>query len=309
MAGTPLFIDQALTGVSNAWFNQDKDFIAPFIFPEVIVNKPTFKVGKYGKDGLRLPSNTLRTGEAKAKRVNLTRGFDDIGPLQEHSLSDFITKDDYELTDDPFEPEADAVENMNSIMALVDEKDLATQLSDTSIVTQNVTLSGTDQWSDYENSDPLTDIAEAVKTGKFINYNTIFMGREVWLTLINHPKILERIKYSRLGVVTKDNLLEILDEYGITKLHVGNAKENTGKEGLADSISSVWGKNFWLGYVTDRPGRKRVNGGYKFRLKNGREVSRENKNNPRGTELVNTDYYGHFLLSAECFYLIKNAVA
>lgn len=309
MANQPIYVDQALTDVSNAWFNQDSDFIGKFIFPEVLVKKPTFKVGKYGKDGLRIPSSSLRTGESKAKRVTLTRGYDDIGPLQEHSLSDVVTKDDYNLTDDPFEPEADAVENINSIMTLIDEKDIASMLSDTSVVTQNTTLSGTSQWSDYENSDPIADIIDGVKTAKFMDYNTMFMGREVWLELSNHPAILDRIKWSSLGVVTEADFLKILAPYGITKLHIGKAKENTAKEGLADSISSVWGKNFWLGYVTDRPGRKRVNGGYKFRLENGREVTREEKANPRVTELVNTDYYGHFLLSDECFYLIKNAVA
>lgn len=309
MSNPALYIDKALTGVSNAWENDDNDFIADSLFPVVTVNKPTFKVGKYGKDGLRLPSNTLRTGESKAKRVNLTRGFDDIGPLQEHSLSDFITKDDYDLTDDPFEPESDSVENMNSIMALVDEKDLASQLTNTSIITQNTTLSGTAQWNDYDNSDPITDIVNGITTGKFVNYNTIAMGQEVWYKISQHPVILDRLKWSERGVVTIEAFLSLLAPYGITKLLIGKAKENTGKEGLADNISTVWGKNVILAFVQPKPGRKKVNGGYKFALKNGREVSREAKNNPRGTELVNTDYYGHFLLSTDCFYLIKNAVA
>lgn len=309
MSNPALYIDQALTDVSNAWFNDDKDFIADQLFPEVLVKKPTFKVGKYGKDGLRLPSNTLRTGEAQAKRVNLTRGYDDIGPLQEHALSDFITKDDYDLTDDPFEPESDSVENMNSIMALVDEKDLATQLTDTSIVTQNTTLSGTDQWSDYDNSDPLADIKAAVEAAKFIDFNTIAMGKEVWLALSQHPVLLDRLKWSERGVVTEEAFLSLVAPYGITKLLIGKAKENTAKEGLADSISTIWGKNVILAFVQPKPGRKKVNGGYKFRLKNGREVARESSMDPRGTKLVNTDYYGHFLLSTDCFYLIKNAVA
>lgn len=309
MANTPLYIDQALTNVSNAWFNDDKDFIADKLFPEVLVKKPTFKVGKYGKDGLRLPSNTLRTGESSAQRVNLTRGFEDIGPLQEHALSAFVTEDDYNLTDDPFEPESDEVENMNSIMALVDEKDLATQLTDTSVVTQNKTLSGTAQWSDYDNSDPLADIKAAVEAAQFIDFNTIAMGKEVWLALSQHPVLLDRLKWSERGVVTEEAFLSLIAPYGITKLLIGKAKENTGKEGLADSISTIWGRNVILAFVQPKPGRKKVNGGYKFRLKDGRRVQREERIDPNGTKIVNTDYYGHFLLSTDCFYLIKNAVA
>ena len=309
MANQPTFIDQALTAVSNAWENDDADFIADQLFPVVKVKKTTFKVGKYGKDGLRLPSNSLRTGESKAKRVNLTRGYDDIGPLQEHSLSDFITKDDYSMTDDPFDPESDSVENIKSIMALIDEKDLASQLTNTSIVTQNTTLSGASQWNDYDNSDPIANIVAGITTGKFVTYNTIAMGQEVWYTLSQHPVILDRLKWSERGVVTQEAFLSLLAPYGITKLLIGKAKENSGKEGLADVVGSVWGKNVILAFVQPKPGRKKVNGGYKFQLEKGAEVTREAKANPNGTELVNTDYYGHFLLSADCFYLIKNATA
>ncbi|MFB6518585.1 hypothetical protein [Streptomyces sp. NPDC056401] len=308
MNNQPQYLDQALTNVSNAWFNKDTDFIGSKLFPEVMVKKPTFKVAEYGKDGMRVPSSSARTGEAKAKRVNLTRGYNDVGPLTEHALSDIVTRDDYLLTDDPFEPESDVTENINQIMTLIDEKDVATMLRDTSIITQNTTLSGTSQWNDYANSNPFADITTGVKTGKFVNYNTASFSWESWLAIINHPDFLDRIKWSSLGVMTEADFLKLMAPYGITKLFIGKAKENTGKEGLADAVSTVWGGDFLLGYVTDRPGRKQVNGGYKFRLENGRQVTKEVKNNPPVTEIVNTDYYDHVLMNDECWYLIKNAV-
>lgn len=308
----PTFIDQYLTGVSNAWFNADTDFIGNLILPEVIVAKKTFKVPNYTKETLRIPSSSVRTGEAKSKRVNLYRSSQDVGPLQEHSLADFVTRDDYRMTDSPYNPEGDSVENMNHKLMLIDEKDIATQLSDTAIVTNNITLSGGDQFSDYSSSNPFNVIknaAIAMRADTLKIPNTFFTSWDAWIQMVDHPDFLDRIKWSQTGVMTEADFLKLFAPYGISKIFIGKAQENTAKQGLTDSLSSIWSKHAWLAYITDRPGLKQVNGGYKFRLQNGREVTREPKNNPPGTELINRDYYDNVLLNNECFYLIKNVVA
>ena len=97
-------------------------------------------------------------------------------------------------------------------------------------------------------------------------------------------------------------------ESWLTEKTIKKVSENTAAQGQSDSLSAVWGKHAWLGYVTDTPGRKQVNGGYKFQLEGGRETTRESFNNPPGDEIVNRDYYGHFLLNPECFYLMKTVV-
>lgn len=307
MSNQASYIGQALTNVSTAWLNDD--FISELIFPEVLVKKPTFQVGKYGKDSLIIPSSSVRAGEAKAKRVSLTRGYDTYGPLNEHSLSDVVTREDYELSDEPFDPESDAVENIHQKMALVDENDLATQLSSTSIITQNTTLSGTSQWSD-STSNPFQDIKTGAQTASFKKYNTLFMGSTVYDNLILHPELLDRIKWSATGVITEEAMLALFRPFGIERIVVGRARKNTGEEGTGtNTFSSVWGKNAWLGYVTPGPGRKEISGGYKFRLEGAREVTKETFNNPPVTEVVVRDQYDHIIMNTECFYLIKDAVA
>ena len=105
-------------------------------------------------------------------------------------------------------------------------------------------------------------------------------------------------------------MLALFRPFGIQRIVVGRAQANTGKEGTnTDSFTSVWGNNAWLGYVTPRPGRKEINGGYKFRLENSREVTKETFNNPPVTEVVVRDQYDHIIKNTECFYLIRNAVA
>lgn len=312
MANGSNYVDAALTSISQAWLNQDSGFIAGKIFPEVLVPKKTFKIWEYDKSSLRVPSSSVRTGRSRSQEATYGKSTSDYGPLQEHSLSDFIERDELLMTDSPLNAESDAVENLNHVMALIDEKDLATTLSDTAVITQNTTLSGTSQFSDYANSDPfakITTAATQIKSSALRLPNTVFMGWEVWMQLINHPDLLDRTKWSQLGVVTGQTLLAILAPYGIKNVYIGKASENSAAEGQTDSLGSVWGKNLWLGYVTDRPSRREVNGGYKFRLEGGREVTREEQNNPPGVEIVNRDYYDYALLAEECFYLIKNAVA
>lgn len=308
----PTFIDQYLTNVSNAWRNSDADFIAEKIFPSIPVNKKTFKVAGYTKESLRVPSSSVRTGESKSKRASYGRNSDDVGPLREHSLSDFVTEDDKSMTDNPYDALSDATESLHSKLALIDEKDLATQMANTAIITQNTTLSGGDQWSDYGASNPFDDIktgAIQMKNSALKVPNTFFTSWEAWIQMVDHPDFLDRIKWSKTGVMSEGDFLQLFAPYGIEKIFIGKVSENTGVEGQADSLGAVWGKHAWLGYVTNKPGLREVNGGYKFQLDGKRETTREAFNNPPGDEIVVRDYYDYELLNPEVFYLIKNVVA
>jgi hypothetical protein len=308
----PNYLDKALSNVSNAWLNADDDFIAGEIFPSVFVKQKTFKVPKYGKEGLIVPSSLARTGEAPAKRVDYSRTYDTPTVLTEKALSDVVTKDDYDQTDDPFNAESDAVEFIKSRKMLFDEKNLATILTDTAVVTQNQTLSGTDQWSDYGNSDPIDDIKtamRAIRGSAFKLPNSMWFDWQTWLVLQDHPAVVDRLRGAAIIEVTQAMLLRLLAPYGIERILVGKAQENTGGEGLADATSPIWGKHALLGYINQTPGLKQVNGGYKFTLENGSYVTREEKVNPEITELVDVDYYEHILLNDTCYYLFKNAIA
>ena len=134
-----------------------------------------------------MPDNSLRTGDSKSKSVNFSRKFVPGQPLNEHSLSDSVYKDDYDQTDDPFEPESDTTENILSVMELRDEKAMTDMVTNTSIVTNNTTLSGQSQWSDLEHSNPVKDITAAVNSALFVDFNTLVLSRNDYNVLINHP--------------------------------------------------------------------------------------------------------------------------
>lgn len=129
---------------------------------------------------------------------------------------------------------------------------------------EDVTLSGTDQWSDYDNSDPLSDIQTGVshiedETG--MPPNTMVLPIAVWRKLQLHPDITDRMAVTN----TRISSLEILAELtGINKILIGKSLYNDAKRGAADDFKHVWGKNVWIGHVANSPALETPSAGYVF---------------------------------------------
>lgn len=314
MATGQTYQDPVLTTISQKWANDANAFIAPLVFPVIEVPKPTGKYWAYNKDNLRAGGTNidLRTGRSKTAEVTFGKSLKDFGPLQEHALKDFITTDEYRDTDSPLDIETDVVDNLNEVMALAEEISLASMLTNTSIITQNTTLSGTAQWSDYDNSDPFNDIrtaALAMQGSAFKTPNTIIFSHTAWLKFVDHPLLLDRVKWSNFGVITEADAVRLFAPYGITRVLVGKAMYDSAVEGQTSVTGSVWGKDVLLGYITPRPGLRTVNGGYTLRLRGGKYVDKWDEKDPKGTWVRNNDFYDQMLFASELFYLIKNAVA
>lgn len=314
MANGPYYVDPVLTNLSQKWTNGTGEYIAEQLFPVITVPKPTGKYWAYNKDNLRAGGTNidLRTGRSKTAEVTFGKSLKDFGPLQEHAMKDFISKDEYRDTDSPLDVETDVVDNLNEVMLLSEEISLATMLRSTSVITQNTTLSGTSQWSDYGNSNPFSDIKSAIiaaRSASFKAPNTITFSQDVWLALVDHPDLLDRIKWSNLGVVTEADFLRLFAPYGIQKILVGKAMYDNAIEGQTATVGSVWGKDVILSYTTPTPGLRTVNGGYTLRLRDGKYVDKWDEHDPKGTWVRNNDYYDQMLFASELFFLIKNAVA
>jgi len=109
-------------------------------------------------------------------------------------------------------------------------------------------------WSNYATSTPLTDVQTAIltiqgRTG--LRPNTAVIGAEVYSQLLNHPDIIERIKYTTADVPTS----AVIGRYfGIDRVFVAGAVKNTANEGATASYSFVQGKHVWIGYVAPRVG-------------------------------------------------------
>lgn len=316
MASGVAYQDPALTQISQMFVNNDESFIAEKIFPIITVDTPTGVYWTYGKETIKKPISTLRTGRGSTPEASFSRTKANFGPLKEHDLKDYITWEEKKTVNaggtGALDLETDAVIFLNQQMAIEKEVALATLLSNTSNVTNNTTLTGGNQWSDYANSNPFVDITTGITT--MIKQglkppNTIFMGWEVWAQLANHPDLLDRVKFNQLGVLTTSLLGNMFADKGITSIYVGQSVYDSAVEGLTATNTFAWGKNFWLGYVNPTPALRQVNGGYTLTLKDGKYVDRWEEQDEKLDWIRNNDFYEQKLVGPEVFYLVKNAVA
>lgn len=257
-----LHVDAQLSNISVRYVNED--YIGTQLMPIVPVQKESDKYVLYGTGNFRNPE-TLRANKGEANESEYTILGRDAYSCDEHALKDYVTDRDRAQADDPLSPEMDVTLELTDQIQLDHEIRVATQVTtaanyDTGHFT---TLSGTSQWSDFANSDPLKDIRTGFTkilsvTGK--KPNLAWMGWDVWDKLQDHPDILARTK-----TIGKDVTLgRIAEMIGVEKVIVGSAVKIVAVVGVTAAPAFVWGKDFGLMYTTPRPGIRQVSYGYTF---------------------------------------------
>lgn len=311
MANGPYYVDQALTTFSQAYRNQPDKFISEKLFPDLPVDFASGIYWEYNRENLKKPVDTTRTGHGKTPVATYSKKKKNFGPLQEHDLKTDITRDEYKMTQNPLDPEMDAVNFLNEQMSIEKESKLSALLSNTSVITQNAAPAT--QWNAATGAGhPFLDIETGIIQQKkygLISPNTIFMGYEVWSQLKNHPDLLTRVQYSQLAAMTTGLFKDLFADNGIANILVGEAVADVAAEGVTASNSFLWGKNLWLGYISPTPGLRAVNGGYTLTLKDGKYVDRWDDQDEKVTWIRNNDYYEQKLVGPEAFYMITGAVA
>jgi len=292
------------------------------IFPEVSVSKQSDKYYTWNKgDFFRVPASTLRAEKTKGKSVVF------------NVSSDSYFADNYALVhEEAFETMGNAdqilksrekrVRGLKNLLMLDWENRVGSQISSGSNVGSFTTLSGTDQWSDKANSDPIGDVEvgrQAIRSTTGILPNLAIIPELVMSQLIQHPDLIDRVKYTgendRPGQVTMRALAAL---FQVDRILVPQSIINTGEEGQSDSFSDVWGKNVVLAYVTNGPDPDGVDPslGYTFRW-NAPELQSlpfvaEIWNDPDGGNFENRrvmTYQDEKITAPELGYVIDSAVA
>jgi hypothetical protein len=84
--------------------------------------------------------------------------------------------------------------------------------------------------------------------------NTIVISKAVLTRLSTSTKLQNwvrgQIKGNNETPMNAANIAASFADYGITRVLVGRAKQNTAKKGAAKSVSAIWGNTYiWVGYV------------------------------------------------------------
>lgn len=303
-------VDKLLTQVSNKIVPEG--YISEMILPMVQVKQTTGLLGSYGNNHLRIET-TITTGKNKYPRIDTRQYSTQTYNIETHGLSDVITKAAFANVEAPFDAEADTTDELTTHLWLGKEKALADSLTSTSVLTNNVTLSGTDQYSDYANSDPIGDFATARSTvfnavGKAPD--TAIMSWDVYNILRFHPDLITNLGFNqqRPGGLNGVELAKAMD---VKRVLIGEAVYNSAKEGQADSISSVWGKHIIFCVAPKVSEKRQISLGYRFQqFGPPRKVYKNAVSNPPGAkEILVDDHYQQLISTATAGYLIKDAVA
>jgi hypothetical protein len=304
-------IDPLLTNVSSMYLPEGT--IADKFFPGLKFSQYTGKLGGYGKDHLRI-ENTVVGGKGKYRQVEsivrTTQGFH----IEGHGLSGMVTKQDYANVIEPFDAEKDETTGISTILLLEKEKGLADSLGSTAVITQNTTLVGPSQFSDYANSSVSSVIntaKAAIRDGSGAIANTLVMDYKVAEVLRYHPELLDLLgfKYAKPGGLTNEDFAKA---FGVENIWVPSCMYNSAKEGVAAVMAPVWGKFMTLAHIPKSAAKYQISLGYNIRLDNGqpRKVYKQPLFNPPGsTEILVEDEYDMLLSDITAAYLIADAIA
>jgi hypothetical protein len=235
-------VDPVLTTLARGYSNDE--YIAGVLFPAVPVPKEAGQYPEFGKEAFKL-YNTVRALRAGSNRMD----------PEALNWVDFATAEndieypiDYrEKNEALFNVQKHGTVTVQNILDLQREYQAAALAQNlaTYNTSNKITLSGTSQFSDYANSDPVAIVDAAkeairAKTGKYPN--TMTMGAITFKILKEHPKLIEKIKYSMKGVLTVELMQQIFD---IDTLKVGKAvyADDDG------TFNDIWSDNIVLAYV------------------------------------------------------------
>lgn len=299
--------DPVLTNISIQFQPAQGGYLADKIMPPVPVMKESAIYWVYDKSRFNIPESA-RAPRSEYNKIDWSATTDNY-LAKEYGLEGEIDDEERENASAPLDLDVDTTEIVTDAVLNNREKRVADTVLSTTVVTQNTTLAGVNQWSDISGtSSPLT-VAKTARTTIFdatgYRPNKLAMGYKVFEALKLHPEILDRIKYSERGVVTEELLAELFE---VDEVFIGGVLRKTSKEGQTDTIADVWGRDALFFYAEARPSLKRASFGYQMRNKNLRVFRyREDK---RNTDVIRvTEKQAEKVVAAQLAYLVKSAVA
>ena len=278
MQPTPsdVHVNTPLTNISIAYLQEADSFIADRVFPTVPVGKQsdryyTYDRGFFNRDEAEERAPASESAGSGYEVDNTPNYFCPVYAWH-HDIPD-ETRDNQDVVIDA---DRDATEICTHKMLIKREKLWTTKYFTSGIWTNDWAgvASGAGagssqvlQWNDAT-STPIEDIRfgkRTVQESTAFRPNKLVLGREVYDTLLDHPDIVDRIKYGQTSpgpaIVNRMTLAALFE---LDEVLVMDSIENTAAEGATNSHSFIGGKKALLVYAAPRPGRMIPSGGYTF---------------------------------------------
>lgn len=301
-------VEPVMTGLARGY--EGNKFIFQSLFPIVEVPGRVLKVPFFGKELFRI-NKALRAPRAQSNRMAIDFRSVESYELEEWDLFDEI---DYAEVEESLQDEkAYSTLKVQEGITLGIEAECAEMAQNSSNYPAGhaVALSGTDQFTDYTNSDPRAvakEGHEAIRKSIGKRPNTLVLGSKTLEALEDHPKLIDKIKYTQAGFPDT----ELLKKYfKVDEVVVG---ESIYWDPVAEEFVDLWGDVFILAYVDKTPvlqqrNRKVLSFGYTFRKKSYPKVDSFETNPNKVLAIRNTDIIEPLMVGNDCGYLVTNTCA
>lgn len=239
----PFPIQPELTAIAIAYRNPR--LIADEVLPRVPVGVQQFKYLKHTMaEGFTIPDTKVgRTSKPNEVAFSATEVTDST---KDYALDDPIPQADIDNAPPNYNPMGRATEGIMNLIELDREVRTAALVFAAAqyAAANKITLSGTSQFSDYANSDPLGVIMAGLDAC-IMRPNVAVMGRAVFTKLCMHPEIVKAVHGNSgdAGIVQRR---AVADLFELEDVLVGEGWVNTARKGQAATLSRVWGKHIAL---------------------------------------------------------------
>jgi hypothetical protein len=309
-------IDPVLSKHAQGYANAE--FVGMALFPTVPVTASGGQILEFGREAFVRYAARRAPGGA-VKRVPMGyfgRPFHLVCEALDAEVPRELARDAQEVAD--VDLSMRAVNVVMRALALGLEIDQATIARDaTNYPTANkITLSGTSQWSDATNSDPLGDIdtgMEAIRRATGMYPNVMVIPSAVYRVARSHPSVRDAFGGTTAGSLGVDQLARAFDIPRVVVAGAVSASTAAPIGGPApdDVFSDVWGKDVILAYAPEKPsGLEEPSYGYTYTMQGNPFVEQARWDGDTRSWVHGVTYERVPVLSGiSAGYLIKNAIA
>ena len=256
-------VEPILTNLLVGYQQADMRFVAGRAFPAIPVDKDSGTYYTFTKTYWFLNEMKERAPGSQYARAGIAVSSTTYATLQ-WALAYPIADEIRANSQIPLDLENVAVQWLAQQSLIRKEVSWATDFMKTSVWGTDDTTS-TD-WDDYSTSDPVTNILTAKRTvsnNTGYDPNTMILGYIVHNALVNHPDILDRVKY--VNSVTMNTVEAALSAvFGVPNYWVGKATYHAGNEAATFSASAIIDDDCLVAYVAPNPGLFTASAGYTF---------------------------------------------
>lgn len=255
----PFVTTPAITAVAIGYSNPAHTLIADRVLPRIPVPAEKFKWTFFPLGQMFTYPNTRVGRTGVVNRVAFS-GQERTGAVEDYGLEYAIPVSDIEeaermraLSLGNYNPELVAAAGLTSLVMLDREVRVATIVQNPAnyAAARRTVLSGTSQFSDYTNSDPIGVLKAAFQSTLIYRPNKMSMGRDVWTVLSSHPKLVNAVKgnVTGQGIISPAEFVNLFSGEGLKDLCIGEGFVNTARLGQPEVLSRVWGKSIQLNYI------------------------------------------------------------